>query len=68
VTLIQIQNDDGIHTDGKTLLIWSAWVQSIGLWIMRFQITQFLLCTLTCQVIGSRTGVILLAVIFLLNW
>jgi len=53
VTLIQIQNDDGMHTVGKTLFVWSAWVQSTGLWIMRFQITQFLLCTLTCQVIGS---------------
>jgi len=45
VTLIQIQNDDGLRTDGKTLLIWGARVQSIGLWIMQFQITQFLLCT-----------------------
>jgi len=68
VTLIQSHNDDGMHTDGKTLLIWGAWVQSIGLWIMQFQITQFHLCTLMCQVIGSSTGVILLAMIFVFNW
>ena len=36
---MQIQNDGGMHTDSKTLLIWSAWLQSIGLWIMQFQIT-----------------------------